>query len=392
MPVDPPEDAHAAGVEQFEYFGFSTYAANTFLALVSLGTGSAREISDVPRTRVYDAVDELHKEGLVDIKEETPKQFWSVSAETSVRLFEQNVHQRLDILRAALDTIEPAERRSEQRGVWTVTGSEAITARVVDFFDSADEEIVYMTVEALLSEQLLTGLRRADDRGVTIKLGGVSPEVQRQIEPEVPGATMFESLWMWADSPAGQLMMVDARRTLVSALVNGVTDDTTDPRSETAIWGPVRRIAWLSSFERSLPGGLTRRPRAGPDETDTVRHATLCHPRCPQKPMTTFNASGGDRVPDETHRVTQAEFDWAAIAPSTAVIETFAAASERDPRALDPLYSSIDPDALDGFIRGCTADSSADGAVVTFPLEEFIVTVRSTGVVALYDGQYAPHE
>ncbi|WP_321163696.1 helix-turn-helix domain-containing protein [Halorubrum lipolyticum] len=58
--------------EQLEYecanllkeLGFSEYEAYTFVYLLQLGTGTAKdvaEIGDVPRTRVYDAVDALHE-------------------------------------------------------------------------------------------------------------------------------------------------------------------------------------------------------------------------------------------------------------------------------------------------------------------------------------------
>jgi hypothetical protein len=48
---------------------------------------------------------------------------------------------------------------------------------------------------------------------------------------------MFESLWVWSDTAAGRLMMVDEKKTLVSALVNGADAGPSEPRSETAIWG-----------------------------------------------------------------------------------------------------------------------------------------------------------
>jgi hypothetical protein len=81
------------------------------------------------------------------------------------------------------------------------------------------------------------GLGEAADRDVSVKLGGVSPDVQERIQDDVPGATMFESLWVWSDTSAGRLMMVDEQKTLVSALVNGAGAAPSDPRSETAIWG-----------------------------------------------------------------------------------------------------------------------------------------------------------
>lgn len=240
MSSDPVEDPQTAAIEQLERIGLSAYAARTFVALASLGTGTARDVSQVskvPRTRVYDAIDELHDRGLVDIQQSSPKQFWAISAETASRTFEHELQHRTELLRTALSELEPAERWTEQRGVWTVDGQTAVTERVFDFFASAEEELVYMTVEELLTEDLIEGLGEATDRGVSIKLVGVSTDVQERIQDEIPGATMFESLGVWSDTSAGRLMMVDGRKILVSALVNDVDAGPSDLQSETAIWG-----------------------------------------------------------------------------------------------------------------------------------------------------------
>ncbi len=240
MTSDSTPEPRRTAIEQLETFGLSTYAARTFVALTSLGTGTAREISqasEVPRTRVYDAIDELHDRGFVDVKQSSPKEFWAISSESVVRSFEHELQHRTDVLHSALSDLEPIEQRDPQRGVWTVSGQQAVTERVLEFFDESDEEIVYMTVEALLTDELIDALSRATERGVSIKLAGVSPEVQDRIQDEIPGATMVESLWVWSDTPAGRLMMVDGRKTLVSALVNGADASPSDPRSETAIWG-----------------------------------------------------------------------------------------------------------------------------------------------------------
>ncbi|WP_135662139.1 TrmB family transcriptional regulator [Halorhabdus rudnickae] len=240
MSSDPSEDPQSAAVEQLTQFGLSTYAARTFVALTTLGSGTARDvsrISEVPRTRVYDAIDELHDRGLVDIQHSSPKQFWAISVETASRTFEHELNRRIEVLQTALAEIESPQPRSEQFGVWTVNGEAAITDRVLDFFASADEEIVYMTVEDLLTTEIIEQLGTAADRGVSIQLAGVSPAVQDRIQDEIPDATMFESLWVWSDTSAGRLMMVDGQKTLVSALVNGSEASPSDPRSETAIWG-----------------------------------------------------------------------------------------------------------------------------------------------------------
>jgi len=240
MSTDPIDNPQSAAIEQLEQLGLSSYAARSFVALAGLGEGTAREvsqISDVPRTRVYDAVDELHDKGLVDIQQSSPKRFWSISADTASRTFEREFQQRTDVLRTALDAIEPGTHRVEQRGVWTVGGEPAVTDRVVEFFADADEEIVFMTVDDLLTSELIEALSAAAARGVSIKLGGVSEAVQTRIRDSVANVTVFESMWMWSDTSAGRLMMVDGEKILVSALVNGTDATPSDPRSETAIWG-----------------------------------------------------------------------------------------------------------------------------------------------------------
>ncbi|ELZ31137.1 putative transcriptional regulator [Halogeometricum pallidum JCM 14848] len=240
MSPDSSDDPHAVAVEQLESLGLSAYAARTFVALDSIERGTAQEISDVsevPRTRVYDAVEELRGRDLVDVQQSSPKQFWSVSGETARRRFEREYTHRLDTLSDALDAIETPPRTTEQRGVWTVTGRETVTDRLVEFIDEATEEIVFMTVEELLSEEIVDRLRAAGRRGVSVRLAGLSPSVRDDIRAKVPEAEPFESLWAWSETPAGRRLMVDREKTLVSVLVDGDSHHPPEPRDETAIWG-----------------------------------------------------------------------------------------------------------------------------------------------------------
>ncbi|WP_436926966.1 TrmB family transcriptional regulator [Halosimplex amylolyticum] len=239
MSHDVSESARSVAVEQLRELGLSTYAARTFVALVSLGGGTAQEVSEVaavPRTRVYDAVSELQERGLVDERQSTPKRFWPVSGETSGRHFERYYRHRVERLTNALDALEPASRADKQRGVWTVTGRETVTERLIEFVDDADEEVVFMTVEALITDEVVERLAAASERGVAIKLAGLSDSVEDGLRERVPDVDLFESIWVWSDTPAGRLLTVDQEQTLVSVLLeNG--DGPPDPRDETAIWG-----------------------------------------------------------------------------------------------------------------------------------------------------------
>lgn len=233
---DSSEQAQATAVAKLERLGLSTYAARTFVALVRLGEGTANDVStvaDVPRTRVYDAAAELQEYGLVDVQQSSPKRFWPISSETASRHFEQEYTHHVNTLTQALDDLSTPERSSEQRGVWTVTGHKTVEERVTDFVATAEDEVVFMTVGDLLSDEIVDALRAASDRGVTIQLAEMAQSTEDRLEEKIPTAKLFESIWDWSETPAGRLLLVDQEKTLVSVLV----DDGNGGRQETAIWG-----------------------------------------------------------------------------------------------------------------------------------------------------------
>lgn len=225
VPDDPADYPRSTAVDQLERLGLSTDAARTFVALVGLGDGTAQDVSevaDVPRTRVYDAAAELQERGLVDVKRSNPTRYWATSAETAERKFRQEYERRLGLLTDTLGGFEQEPHSTEQQGVWTVTGRDAVSERVAEFVSTADDEIVYVTAREMLTEALVDRLSDASDRGVSIRLGEMSRDTERRLERGIPDARPFGSIWNWEDTPAGRLLMTDREKTLVSVLV----DDT----------------------------------------------------------------------------------------------------------------------------------------------------------------------
>ncbi|MDY7080849.1 MAG: helix-turn-helix domain-containing protein [Halobacteria archaeon] len=232
-------DPVSRAIKQLEEMGLSTYAARTFVGLTGIGKGTAKEISrvsEVPRTRVYDAVDELREWGLVDVQNSNPQEFWCVSADTAGRVFQQKYEQNVNMLTDALDEISTDTRIEEQRGVWTVTGKSSVTDRVKEFIDSAENEVIYMTVEELLTDEVVESLENASERSIDIKIAGISENVENDIREVASETETFESIWNGSDTPAARLLLVDRKRTLVSVLTNEEHEDD-ELQSETAIWG-----------------------------------------------------------------------------------------------------------------------------------------------------------
>ncbi|WP_231186268.1 HalOD1 output domain-containing protein [Haladaptatus sp. DYF46] len=86
-----------------------------------------------------------------------------------------------------------------------------------------------------------------------------------------------------------------------------------------------------------------------------------------------------DDIGEETG-VVRVRCDWASKAPSTAVAETVAVAVNDEPDEMEPLYTYIDPDALDALVSpgtGCRCEATDS---VSFMYD---VTVLRSGEVSV---------
>ena len=76
-------------------------------------------------------------------------------------------------------------------------------------------------------------------------------------------------------------------------------------------------------------------------------------------------------------------FDWTEIAPSTAVVELLAEELGQDPTELDPLYETIDLEALDRLFSGNKTNPHDHTLSVAFSYNEYAVVIQSGGLVEL---------
>lgn len=219
--------------------GLKEYEARCFVALTQLPDGTAKqisEISEVPRTRVYDAIRVLEAQGLVEVQHADPKRFRAVTVEEAAGTLRRKYEDRITTLETQLANVEPVDGEEEPDAiheVWSLTGHEAIRSRTLDLLDSADSEIaLIVTDEEMLTDGLFDDLRAAEERGVTVILGGVTADVTSRLETELPGATVFQSELDWLTGPdsdtevaIGRLLLVDRTTLLVSSFHPGSGDD-----------------------------------------------------------------------------------------------------------------------------------------------------------------------
>ena len=96
--------------------------------------------------------------------------------------------------------------------------------------------------------------------------------------------------------------------------------------------------------------------------------------------MTSSGSPTGDEPSSRPTTATRERFDWKAVQPSTAIVELVASITGREPDQLEPVYNTIDPDALDTLVIG-----SADPASVSlaFTINGYEVVVRDDGNVVV---------
>ncbi len=219
-------------VDVLQQLGLKEYEARCFVGLSQLSAGTAKKLSemtDVPRTRVYDAVRVLEAQGLVEIQHSSPQRFRAVSLSEATETLRHQYDARVDRLHNALEDVQlsdPHEESSIQE-VWSMTGSTAIENRTDKLLRGAQSEIVLVIAdESLLTDRLITKLNGTDEE-IDLLVGAVSESVKTQVEELIPQATTFVSGLEWlregyadtGETAIGRLVLIDRSTILVSSIV-----------------------------------------------------------------------------------------------------------------------------------------------------------------------------
>lgn len=189
-----------AAIELLQQLGLKEYESRAFVVLSRLPQGTAKdvsELSDVPRTRVYDAVRVLESKGLVEIQHTNPQRFRAVSVEEASETLRKEYEQRVDSLRSRLAALEPFERNDESdlaHEVWSLSGEEAITTRTTELVSEADDEVVlFVGTESTLTAELVEALELAMHRGVAVTAVTSSETLRETIADDLPDAQLSVS-------------------------------------------------------------------------------------------------------------------------------------------------------------------------------------------------------
>lgn len=259
--MDTPENIEEA-TEVLQQLGLKEYEARCFVGLVRLNTGTAKklsELTEVPRTRVYDAIRVLEAQGLVEIQHSSPQQFRAVSLEEATETLRDQYEDRVKRLHDALDTVDVVENDDESpvQQIWAMTGQEAIENRTDELIEkSTDEVVIVIGEKSLLTDDLVETLNQIGN-GTELIVGALTESLEKEIQAAVPDATTFVSGLEWLqgskthedETAIGRLVLIDRSKILVSSIVP-------ETREEQAIYGEGFKNGLVVIARRLMSQGL----------------------------------------------------------------------------------------------------------------------------------------
>jgi len=226
--ISPQEHA----VELLQQLGLKEYEARAFVALTRRKRGTAKEISetsDVPRTRVYDAIRVLESKGLVETQHTNPQVFRAVPIDEAVASLEAEYRERTESLRKSLGSLEVVDTDASEdvtHEVWALSGGQGITSRTRRLIDEAEQECVLIIGhENVFTDRLASRLRAAHERGVDVVVGTITEDLRDTVRDALPDVESFVSGLEWLRQSAlpgdeteiSRLLLVDGETILVSS-------------------------------------------------------------------------------------------------------------------------------------------------------------------------------
>lgn len=172
--------------------GLTEYGARAYATLVALGPSGAATLAEaapLPRTKVYQVLRELTRQGWVEVDMGRPRLYRALPPRECF----QRERQRLDgLMDQAVESLDSQHRQRSTRfagALWLVEGGRALAEKSVQMVEAARREIILVASFELPGERdLARALRRAVARGVRVRLAAADPELPHVRQLLVAGA------------------------------------------------------------------------------------------------------------------------------------------------------------------------------------------------------------
>lgn len=171
--------------------GLTTYEAQAYLALVRNPDVSATQLCNetgIPDSKIYFALEELQKKGLVLVSEGVPRHYRALPPKETLRRLKSFITQEYEAQVEKLSqlsiVLEPLYARPEREDVdlaYIVKGFDNVLSRMMQVLKSAKRDVVIFIPNSEIFERFESQLEKIRRSGVKVKLA-VPSRIRKQID------------------------------------------------------------------------------------------------------------------------------------------------------------------------------------------------------------------
>lgn len=174
-------------VEYLKLLNLTEYESRTYIALVTRGISTVKEIRDmagIPYSREYDILESLEKKGYVVVQPGRPRLYRAVHPR---EILSRELELRARIIEELINILSPiyegtTKESSFEDVVWMVKGRENVVTKLEEMINKAREEILVLGVKPVMEYNLLGALSQAVDRGVKVKILGNTKRYEQDLK------------------------------------------------------------------------------------------------------------------------------------------------------------------------------------------------------------------
>jgi sugar-specific transcriptional regulator TrmB len=170
--------------------GLTTYESQAYLALTQNPDISATQLCNetgVPDSKIYFALEELQRKGLVVVSEGVPRHYRALAPKEALGKLKSRITREYELQVEKLNqlsvALEPLYARSEKRDVelaYIVKGFDNVLSRMIDVIKSAKREVVVFVPNSEIFERVEPHLVKIRRGGVKVKLA-VPPKLRKRV-------------------------------------------------------------------------------------------------------------------------------------------------------------------------------------------------------------------
>lgn len=155
-------------VEKLKEFGFNSYEAKVYIALLKKSPATGYEISqmaDIPQSRAYDALKSLETESIVYSTKEKPQKYTPISPKELTQRFKRKINSTIDYLEKKLPNI----KENYNEPIHYIYEYENIINKIKEIVNNSKISL-FLEIWAEDFRQIEKEISKAYDRGVNIKI------------------------------------------------------------------------------------------------------------------------------------------------------------------------------------------------------------------------------